>query len=84
MPHHITGILRDVPYLCCSFITAGLWRLTWILMLVGALNHKDLGNNTADRVCLYERERQTDGEQGWKMIVHLMKKVYDTSACQLK
>lgn len=53
-------------------------------MLVGALNHKDLGNNTADRVCLYERDRQTDGEQGWKMIVHLMKKVYDTSACQLK
>lgn len=46
--HHITGLLRIVPYPCCSFITVGLWRFTWILRLVGALNHRGLGNQAVD------------------------------------
>lgn len=50
--HHITGLLRVVPYPCCSFITVGLWRFTWILRLVGALNRRGLGNQTVDCVCV--------------------------------
>ena len=50
--HHITGLLRVVPYPCCSFITVGLCRFTWILRLVGALNHRGSGNQAFDCACV--------------------------------
>lgn len=51
-----------MPYPCCSFITVGLWRFTWILRLVGALNHRGSGNQAVD--CDWERARDRVGVRG--------------------
>lgn len=65
----------------------GLCRFTWILRLVGALNHRGLGNQAVDCVCVHVCEcvrERVGGLLGGSMIVHLMKKVYDMKACHLK